>query len=904
MEDSNEEKTKSSDNNIILVNLLNEYFTQQNDKFWSVIENNDILTFKSILTQNSHSFSMEMIIRRIIQSHLKFHIDTSAFLQFIIVNDDKLKHNVQDYSLIIAYCTETSDFETLKLIIDTIDKSKYDLTTLFTDWQLWGPHADGLIDNIDPRAYVYSISPLFLKNNDSYGYNNDYAVEPKDDSKYKWSILDSCVASDSRNENEYNRKTNSRHDHSMNLIIADLDENRRNMDIESGNQDTNINKKENADDEDYNYKCFEYLATKTGIIAGLITDNKKRNRFIYDCFDNVKPNFVECMIKHNLLNDYTVVLLNISKMPQTSKLKAMTMLLYDYTYKERYFDIFAFEDNEYIFRAQHQGKTLNVDSNCLTWLLNIGLGNGDIMIKQANLDEMADSVDAAFECFKLILECRTCKANEINKLVNERMEDRIHIAELCASMGNRYPKYINYLIENNGKYDWKIDFEKTNMLQLLVFVGDYRTFQAVIRNYVNPNTGGCNIYDFGFGYCPWVSNSSVNKFNSLQFYKLKLNYTRKYNKDNLSNLMQNLFFWCVNTTKTIFSSKRVGIMLNSNLYIEKGDEVTHLTFSELKFLCNGYLRNCGYEYPDNLASVVLKFFDWGYGNIQCFKYLLDNYRCSDCKDEMKDENNCNVSLYPTMIEDCIKHCRIDLMKILFNKWKGNNHKLYSSDGKSFCQLVKSAFHMACFSCNSEMVKLLLEILSGDSDYNLTSKGKDYFNINEICEVSTFAEFKSLQSEPSYITRFIMMNGYNNNNNNNNQVGCKQCESTSTTWPPSKSGTPLMFIVQSSIKKICDGGEERNKSVFGDIDYLIDDYQEHKPRECVELLLSQPNIDIHKSYDGETAFSLAVDRGEIDLAQCLINHWNDSSANGIRDENGIKNEMGCLDIAVKNKIQKC
>ena len=78
------EETKRNDKYDDVVSVLNKYYTQPNDKLWNDIENNNILAFKSTLTTNNQAFPIKLIIKRIIQSHMKFEINAPAFLQFII----------------------------------------------------------------------------------------------------------------------------------------------------------------------------------------------------------------------------------------------------------------------------------------------------------------------------------------------------------------------------------------------------------------------------------------------------------------------------------------------------------------------------------------------------------------------------------------------------------------------------------------------------------------------------------------------------------------------------------------------------------------------------------------------------------------------------------------------------
>ena len=178
------------------------------------------------------------------------------------------------------------------------------------------------------------------------------------------------------------------------------------------------------------------------------------------------------------------------------KLEPFRMLLQDYNQKDRYFDILTKTQRteaDVDGLDVKLGKELN--ANCLIWCLNIGLQNNALVgIKkdtefesedneQEDNEHISDSIGikTAYNCFKLILECTKYKDNEINRLVNERTVDGLHLAEVCVSQSSKYPQFIEYLIKNNGKYDWNIDFKHTNILQLAMMVGDYRTLKTLVN---------------------------------------------------------------------------------------------------------------------------------------------------------------------------------------------------------------------------------------------------------------------------------------------------------------------------------------------------------------------------------------------------------------------------------------
>ena len=59
------------------------------------------------------------------------------------------------------------------------------------------------------------------------------------------------------------------------------------------------------------------------------------------------------------------------------------------------------------------------------------------------------------------------------------MKDCVHIIEVVVSNSIKHPQFINYLVSNNGKFNWFIDYRNTNVLQLASLVGNYKIFSKI-----------------------------------------------------------------------------------------------------------------------------------------------------------------------------------------------------------------------------------------------------------------------------------------------------------------------------------------------------------------------------------------------------------------------------------------
>ena len=70
------------------------------------------------------------------------------------------------------------------------------------------------------------------------------------------------------------------------------------------------------------------------------------------------------------------------------------------------------------------------------------------------------SIRTAFECFRLIMECKNIWRNNLNKLLNSRIKDDGHIIKTCMENSIVNNSFTKYLIENNGKKDGKLIVKK------------------------------------------------------------------------------------------------------------------------------------------------------------------------------------------------------------------------------------------------------------------------------------------------------------------------------------------------------------------------------------------------------------------------------------------------------------
>ena len=726
-------------------NLLVNYKMIPNHDILKTIDNGDFSSFEKILNGeivNSKYASLDVVLDRLFANKMgEMKSKKSKFFNYIVNHDGKHGWNINDYSIILAYCAQTSDIKLLKKVIDNVHSSKYDLSSRFKD--------------------------------------NDPASHTKRESI---SILDFCIRSYFiyHDEQEFNVDLNV--DRSI---------------FHKPQEMCKINDKKND-----NHKCFEYFVKKTNILH--LCYRGRDAQLIYDCFENLKNSFVECLLTNDLCKDYTAVLIHCTKYPQTWKLPSLRLLLtrkrnlsnlHDSKYNlfgcdsdlEKY--VKQCKPEEYQIQRS-QILTKNTKMNCLHWCVNTGMepqwiqeythddgfknfgtsGSRSMLSKLYN----KDSINSGFEAFKMILECENLGSDDVNKLLNTRMKDDIHIVEACMSNSLIHPQFINYLIDNNGKYKWNIDFVQTNVLQLACLVGNYDALTKLIKNkntYHNSQTKHVKIQEFGFEPTTtvnvsthvgekmvpnWnketlstmvrVSDEIMNSFASLNVYKELSNDARFEESKNSTkrNESQNLLYWCVNTSRSF--------VLNSTTHGQNNgsssDYLLRLSDNKRQFLCLGYLRNVAkINYPDNIATILSKYFDWGAGNTQCFEYLLqmtqtndaiassfqdgdgDNNSDSESKnDTTKEEASkrkekksmTKISLYPTVVYDCTIYGRVRLMEILLEACKKHHYNLKASDGQKIYHLLRSSFHFACYMASSIIVKFLLSLFKNENNFDINA----------------------------------------------------------------------------------------------------------------------------------------------------------------------------------------
>ena len=80
-------------------------------------------------------------------------------------------------------------------------------------------------------------------------------------------------------------------------------------------------------------------------------------------------------------------------------------------------------------------------------------------------------------------------------MLNERQKDGFYIVDSCASNCNKHPRLLRYLMKNNDKLGWKIDFNETNVL---ILFGNYANLREIFNKHIN------------FGICR-TTKADINK---------------------------------------------------------------------------------------------------------------------------------------------------------------------------------------------------------------------------------------------------------------------------------------------------------------------------------------------------------------------------------------------------------
>ena len=201
------------------------------------------------------------------------------------------------------------------------------------------------------------------------------------------------------------------------------------------------------------------------------TNQVDDKQLIFDCFNNYKASFVECLIVNNVLKDYTGIIDHVCRYPESWKLNSLRMLIEDYTIDERFYSLCNFYSN-----------LLNGHS-CLDWCVNLGLEPKWLIYYRWYIHKYSKAnVNAAFECFKILLKS---KSPDINTLVNSPMKDGFRIVDMCAIRASEclyYARFFRYLMNNNGKLNWRIDFNQSLVPLLAVFTGDYILLRQLLTS--------------------------------------------------------------------------------------------------------------------------------------------------------------------------------------------------------------------------------------------------------------------------------------------------------------------------------------------------------------------------------------------------------------------------------------
>ena len=109
--------------------MLSDYPSTPNSNVWRPIVEDDLNRFKSALI-NAKNVKISKVMSFLFATDDKN--SKQEFFEFVIRNDGKYWWNMDDY-FIIAYCAYKNDFNTLKLIYNTIDTSKYDVLKKIID---------------------------------------------------------------------------------------------------------------------------------------------------------------------------------------------------------------------------------------------------------------------------------------------------------------------------------------------------------------------------------------------------------------------------------------------------------------------------------------------------------------------------------------------------------------------------------------------------------------------------------------------------------------------------------------------------------------------------------------------------------------------------------------------------
>ena len=118
------------------------------------IDNGDFNKFQNILSDSdqNETISTVTILNRLFNNRK----NKSEYFGYLVNNNGKYGWNIRDYTIIVAYCAQKSDFKLLSKIIDNVDKSKYNLNMQFYTFQnfsKWIPENLKFCKTINSQKY-------------------------------------------------------------------------------------------------------------------------------------------------------------------------------------------------------------------------------------------------------------------------------------------------------------------------------------------------------------------------------------------------------------------------------------------------------------------------------------------------------------------------------------------------------------------------------------------------------------------------------------------------------------------------------------------------------------------------------------------------------------------------------
>lgn len=141
--------------------LLDEYISlKPNHKIWKCLDNGNFEQFKSILMDNKNKDLFS--IQRVVVYLIGINDCRRKFLKFLMRNNGKYWWKINDFTIIIAYAVNASDFQTLKLFLDvethnnTNTEKFFQITQYFTKRQLRR-------NNVLPAKYIYDFETILNK---------------------------------------------------------------------------------------------------------------------------------------------------------------------------------------------------------------------------------------------------------------------------------------------------------------------------------------------------------------------------------------------------------------------------------------------------------------------------------------------------------------------------------------------------------------------------------------------------------------------------------------------------------------------------------------------------------------------------------------------------------------------